>query len=57
MIPDRLLEMVVWRRGVLIIAVLLLGLTSALAQVLAKRITSFDPDKSWEKVSVESPVQ
>ena len=49
--------MVVWRRGVLIVAVLLLGLTSALAQVLAKRITSFDPDKSWEKVSVESPVQ
>lgn len=24
---------------------------------LAKRITSFDPDKSWTKVSVESPVQ
>jgi hypothetical protein len=24
---------------------------------LAKRITSFDPDKSWEKVSVDSPVQ
>ena len=24
---------------------------------LAKRITAFDPDKSWEKVSVESPVQ
>ena len=24
---------------------------------LAKRITSYDPDKSWEKVSVESPVQ
>jgi hypothetical protein len=24
---------------------------------LAKRITSFDPDKSWEKVSVESPAQ
>ena len=23
----------------------------------AKRITSFDPDRSWEKVSVESPVQ
>jgi hypothetical protein len=24
---------------------------------LAKRITSFDPDKSWEKVSVDSPAQ
>jgi hypothetical protein len=24
---------------------------------LAKRITSFDPDRSWEKVSAESPVQ
>jgi len=24
---------------------------------LAKRITSFDPDRSWTKVSVESPVQ
>ncbi|MBV8455959.1 MAG: DUF2950 family protein, partial [Acetobacteraceae bacterium] len=24
---------------------------------LAKHITSFDPDKSWTKVTVESPVQ
>ncbi len=24
---------------------------------LAKRITSFDPDKSWEKVVVESPMR
>ena len=24
---------------------------------LAKRITSFNPDKTWEKVSAESPVQ